>query len=406
MIPSPGQSLIEAFDLWAGWAEQSHADYAFHTAITWWSDQVAEEMGVLARERGVQSFKHFLAYKGSLMLDDEALFNSFTRAKELGALCTTHAENGEMVARGQKAMLDAGITGPEAHPWSRPVECEAESTSRVIRAAQNINTPVCVVHVSCEEAMNEVAAAKARGQVVYAEVLAGHATIDDSVYFQEDEVRARAHIMSPPFRPAGNPEALRKALVSGVADTTATDNCTFCSYGGENEGKNLGTENALLTPNGCGHVEFRMPVLLDELVLSEGEIKMDLPRFVAVSSTNAAKIFNMYPQKGVIQVGSDADIAVFNPNAKMTLSAETHFQAVDVNIWEGREINCVPMYTIMGGKVCWRAKVVDGVADWQGGEYTGSVGQGKYIPRPLHGHAFETHAQREASRKKVPIDRS
>jgi len=161
VIPAPGESLIKAYDTWREWAQESVCDYGFHVAITWWSDQVSEEMGILARERGVNSFKHFMAYKGSLMLNDEALINSFTRAKELGCLSTVHAENGELVLLGQKKMLEAGITGPEGHPWSRPVELEAEATNRAATIAKQINTPVYIVHCSCKEAMEVIARARA-----------------------------------------------------------------------------------------------------------------------------------------------------------------------------------------------------------------------------------------------------
>ncbi|KNC53311.1 dihydropyrimidinase, variant [Thecamonas trahens ATCC 50062] len=398
VIPSPGQSILAAFDQWQEWAADAQCDFGFHVAITWWSDQVEEEMGILTRERGVASFKHFLAYKGALMLDDEALYNSFTRAKELGALCTVHAENGEMVYRGQMKMLEAGITGPEGHPWSRPVECEAEATDRALRTGEFINTPVYIVHVSCKEAMDVVARAKAAGQVCYAEVLAGHATIDDSVYFQEDKRAAMHYVMSPPFRPAGNPDALINALAAGVADTTATDNCTFCT-----EQKSMGADDFTKIPNGTAGIEDRMSVLFDRMVV-QGAI--DVNKFVAVTSTNAARIFNMYPRKGVIAVGSDADICVMDPNAKRVISVNTHHVKVDFNPWEGREVTGVPAFTVCAGRLVWKAVIADGVADWAAGEFSGVKGSGRYIERPCFGLPFETVPVTDKLREKQPIQRA
>eukprot|EP01125_Pyxidicula_operculata_P021812 TRINITY_DN8661_c0_g1_i1.p1 TRINITY_DN8661_c0_g1~~TRINITY_DN8661_c0_g1_i1.p1 ORF type:complete len:493 (-),score=129.52 TRINITY_DN8661_c0_g1_i1:78-1556(-) len=397
VIPSPGESLIKAYDTWRGWAEESVCDYGFHVAITWWSDQVREDMGILARERGVNSFKHFMAYKGSLMLNDEGLINSFLRSKELGALPTVHAENGELIILGQKKMLEQGIRGPEGHPWSRPPEVEAEATNRASIIANTLNTPIYIVHVSCKEAKDVIARARQSGQRIYGEALAGHLTLDDSVYLNKDWETAAQYVMSPPFRPAGNPEALWEGLQAGVLQTTATDNCTFCK-----EQKRMGREDFTKIPNGTNGVEDRMNVLWDRGV-NTGKITEN--EYVAITSANAAKIFNMYPKKGALLVGSDADIAIIDPNVTRTISAKTHHQAIDTNIWEGWNIKGVTVMTVFGGKVAWTAKVENGVADWKNGTFEVAKGQGKYLERACFGPAYQGLNKREELNKKEGVQR-
>ncbi|SVC05144.1 uncharacterized protein METZ01_LOCUS257998, partial [marine metagenome] len=200
VIPNPQQNLLEAYDTWRKWAEKSVADYSFHVAVTWWDDTVHADMGTLVNERGVNSFKHFMAYKGAIMADDEILVNSFTRARELGAITTVHAENGELVFRLQQEIFEKGITGPEGHPLSRPPEVEGEAANRAIRIAEVLNVPLYVVHNSCRQSLESITRARNEGQRVYGEVLAGHLLIDDSVYLNKDFNVAAAHVMSPPFR--------------------------------------------------------------------------------------------------------------------------------------------------------------------------------------------------------------
>ena len=223
VIPNPQQSLLEAYHTWRGWAEKSAADYGFHVAVTWWSEGVREDMGTLVRDEGINSFKHFMAYKNAIMCDDETLVNSFKRALELGAMPTVHAENGELVFLLQKEVAAMGITGPEGHPLSRPPMVEGEAANRAIAIADVLGVPIYVVHVSCIEAAEAIARARARGQRVYGEVLAGHLVLDDSVYRHPDFATAAAHVMSPPFRPTGNQEFLWRGLQSGNLQTTATD---------------------------------------------------------------------------------------------------------------------------------------------------------------------------------------
>ncbi|MFI4932792.1 MAG: dihydropyrimidinase, partial [Burkholderiales bacterium] len=312
VIPDPKQPLMAAFRTWRGWAEKSAADYGFHVAVTWWSDQVHADMGALVREEGVNSFKHFMAYKNAIMCDDETLVNSFKRALELGAMPTVHAENGELVYLLQAEVAKMGITGPEGHPLSRPPMVEGEAANRAIAIADVLGVPIYIVHVSCIEAAEAIARARARGQRVYGEVLAGHLVIDESVYRHPDFATAAAHVMSPPFRPKAHQEMLWRGLQSGQLHTTATDHCTFCA-----PQKAAGRNDFRLIPNGCGGVEERMSVIWDAGVNSG---RLTRSEFVAVTSANCAKLFNIYPRKGVIVEGADADIAVWDPQGSKTLS--------------------------------------------------------------------------------------
>ncbi|MDN2699118.1 dihydropyrimidinase [Janthinobacterium sp. SUN073] len=363
VIPAPKQSLIEAYHQWRAWSAKAAGDYTFHVAITWWSEQVHEEMGVLVREHGVNSFKHFMAYKNAIMADDETLVKSFTRSLELGALPTVHAENGELVFQLQQALLKKGITGPQAHPRSRPPAVEAEAANRAIAIANVLNTPVYIVHVSCAESLDAITRARANGQRVYGEALAGHLVIDDSVYQSDDFDYVAGHVMSPPFRGKHHQAALWHGLQSGNLHTTATDHCTFCA-----EQKAAGKDDFTRIPNGCGGVEERMAVVWDAGVNSG---MLTPSEFVKVSSTNAAQIFNMYPRKGLIAAGSDADIVLWDPQGTRTISAATQFAKGGFNVFEGRTVRGIPRTTIAAGKVVFHQ-----------GELTAVEGAGRYIERP------------------------
>jgi dihydropyrimidinase len=374
VIPAPKQSLLEAYHTWRGWAAKSASDYTFHVAVTWWSDQVHADMGTLVKDHGVNSFKHFMAYKNAIMADDETLVHSFKRALELGAIPTVHAENGELVFQLQKDLMARGMTGPEAHPLSRPPEVEAEAANRAIAIANVLGTPVYIVHVSCEESLDAITRARARGQRVYGEALAGHLVIDDSVYANPDPAYARAHVMSPPFRGKHHQSALWHGLQSGNLQTTATDHCTFCA-----EQKSAGADDFTRIPNGCGGVEERMAVIWDAGVNTG---KLTPSEFVKVTSTNAAQIFNMYPRKGVIAVGADADIVVWDPAGTKTFSAATQYSKGGFNIFEGRTVRGIPSTTIAAGKVVYA-----------NGELRAEAGAGRHIDRP----AFTSTVHREAA---------
>jgi dihydropyrimidinase len=365
VIPNPKQDVMEAYRAWRGWAEKSAADYSFHVAITWWDDSVHKAMETLTREHGVNSFKHFMAYKGAIMADDEVLVNSFTRARELGAVCTVHAENGELVFHLQRELVKKGILGPEGHPLSRPPEVEGEAADRAIRIAQVLDVPLYIVHTSCEDALKAITRARLEGQRVFAEALAGHLLIDDSVYRNPDWDFAAHHVMSPPFRPKQHQEALWRGIQAGMVQTTATDHCCFCT-----PQKRMGHNNFTQIPNGTGGVEDRMHVLWHHGV-NKGRLTPN--EFVAITSTNAAKIFNIYPRKGAIEVGADADILVWDPEKSRTISKNTHHQKIDFNIFEGMEVQGINVVTLSQGKVVYKD-----------GDVRTVKGAGRYVNRPTY----------------------
>ena len=370
VIPAPQQNIMEAYHQWREWSQKAVADYSFHVAITWWDETVHADMQTLVEKYGVNSFKHFMAYKGAIMATDEILVNSFNRALELGAICTVHAENGEMVAQLQNKIFEMGITGPEGHPLSRPPEVEGEAASRAISIANVYGVPLYVVHVSTKQSLEAITRARNAGQKVFGEVLAGHLLIDESVYLDKNLESAAAHVMSPPFRAKEHQDGLWKGILSGNLQTTATDHACFC-----NDQKAAGKDDFRITPNGTAGIENRMEVLWHHGV-NTGLLNMN--EFVKVTSTNAAQIFNIYPRKGTISVGADADIVVWDPEATKTISAKTHHQNIDFNIFEGMKVKGCASHTISAAKVVYA-----------NGELKVERGAGKYIDRPAYASFYQ-----------------
>ena len=386
VIPGPQQDVMEAYETWRGWAKKAAADYSFHVAITWWDDSVHEAMGTLTREHGVNSFKHFMAYKGAIMADDEILVKSFSRARDLGALCTVHAENGELVYHLQQEILKKGITGPEGHAMSRPSQVEGEAANRAIRIAQVLGVPLYIVHNSCIESLQAITRARNDGQRVFGEVLAGHLLVDDSVYRDADWDKAAAHVMSPPFRPKENQAALWRGLQAGMLQTTATDHCCFCA-----PQKRAGHNNFTQIPNGTGGIEDRMHVLWHHGVNSG---RLTVNEFVGITSANAARIFNIYPRKGSISVGADADIAVWDPERERTISKETHHQNVDTNIFEGMTVKGINTVTISQGNIVY-----------QDGDIRTVKGVGRYIDRPTFAPYYDAVQKTAARNAPAAVER-
>ncbi|HSW07375.1 dihydropyrimidinase [Aquabacterium sp.] len=386
VIPDPKEPLMDAYKKWRGWAEKAAADYSFHVAVTWWDPTVHRDMGLLVQEEGVNSFKHFMAYKNAIMCDDETLVNSFRRSLELGAMPTVHAENGELVFLLQAEMKAKGIMGPEGHPLSRPPAVEAEAAQRAIAIADVIGVPIYIVHVSSAESADAIARARARGQRVYGEVLAGHLVLDDSVYRDPSFEFAAGHVMSPPFRAKGHSQMLWRGLQAGYLHTTATDHCTFCA-----EQKAAGREDFSKIPNGCGGVEERMAVVWHEGVNGG---RLTPTEFVALTSANAAKLFNIYPKKGCVVEGADADLVLWDPKASKTLSVKTQHSLGDFNIFEGRTVQGIATHT-----------VASGIVTYADGDLRAVRGAGKYIKRPAFGPQFDALARKAALEAPVPVAR-
>ncbi|WP_275784320.1 dihydropyrimidinase [Pararhizobium gei] len=342
-LPSPGQSLLEALDMWDNKTSRATCDFSFHMAITWWGEQVFNEMQTIVEQKGINSFKHFMAYKGALMVDDDEMFHSFQRCAELGALPMVHAENGDIVAQMQAKLLSEGNNGPEAHAYSRPAAVEGEATNRAIIIADMAGAPLYVVHTSCEQAHEAIRRARQNGMRVYGEPLIQHLTLDESEYANPDWDHAARRVMSPPFRNKQHQNSLWAGLAAGSLQVVATDHCAFTTAQ-----KRFGVGDFTKIPNGTGGLEDRMPMLWTHGVAT-GRITMN--EFVAVTSTNIAKILNMYPKKGAILVGADADLVVWDPKRSKTISASAQQSAIDYNVFEGKEVTGLPRYTLTRGVV-------------------------------------------------------
>jgi dihydropyrimidinase len=343
-------------------------------------------MATLTRDYGVNSFKHFMAYKGALMVDDGVLLHSIGRAQELGAIATVHAENGDAVAHLQKQLLAAGITGPEGHALSRPPEVEGEAAQRVIAIAGLLGAPIYIVHVSTQDAAEAIGRARAKGLRVYGEVLAQHLVLDESVYQTTDWASAAAYVMSPPFRPKHHQSALWAGLASGTLQTTATDHCCFCA-----PQKAAGRDNFTLIPNGTGGIEDRLSVLWHHGV---GTGRITANEFVAITSTNTARIFNIHPRKGTVAVGSDADLVVWDPEATRTISVKTHHMNIDFNVLEGMEVKGLARHTISQGKLVWTD-----------GDLRTVRGAGRYINRPCFSPTVQAVSLRNALTRPRAVER-
>lgn len=342
-LPDPGQSLLDALKRWDNKSTRANCDYSFHMSVTWWGEQVFNDMKTIVQEKGINTFKHFMAYKGALMVNDDEMFASFQRCAELGALPLVHAENGDVVAAMQQKLMDEGNDGPEGHAYSRPASVEGEATNRAIIIADMAGVPLYVVHTSCEQAHEAIRRARQNGMRVYGEPLIQHLTLDETEYFNRDWDHSARRVMSPPFRNKQHQDSLWAGLSAGSLQVVATDHCAFTT-----DQKRTGLGDFRKIPNGTGGLEDRMPMLWTYGVAT-GRITMN--EFVAVTSTNIAKILNVYPKKGAILVGADADIVVWDPKRSKTISAKSQQSAIDYNVFEGKEVTGLPRYTLTRGVV-------------------------------------------------------
>lgn len=365
-LPSPGQGLLDALQMWDNKSGRAHCDYSYHMAVTWWGEQVFDEMQAVV-DRGITSFKHFMAYKGALMVNDDELFASFRRVGDLGGIAMVHAENGDVVAELSARLLAEGNTGPEAHAYSRPPQVEGEATNRAIMVADMAGVPLYVVHVSCEDSHEAIRRARQQGKRVWGEPLIQHLTLDDSEYSHPDWDHAARRVMSPPFRNKLHQDSLWAGLQSGSLSVVATDHCAFTT-----EQKRYGIDDFTKIPNGTGGLEDRMPMLWTHGV-ETGRLTPN--EFVAATSTNIAKILGMYPRKGAVLVGADADLVVWDPKASKTISAGSQQSAIDYNVFEGQQVTGLPRFTLTRGVVA----VTEGKVDSR-------EGHGEFVPREAKGN--------------------
>ncbi|XP_010536139.1 PREDICTED: dihydropyrimidinase [Tarenaya hassleriana] len=389
VIPVNG-NLLAGFEAYEKKSKNSCMDYGFHVAITKWDENVSRDMEILVKEKGINSFKFFLAYKGSFMVTDELLLEGLKRCKSLGALAMVHAENGDAVSEGQKRMIELGITGPEGHALSRPAVIEGEATARAIRLAHFVNTPLYVVHVMSIDAMEEVAKARKAGQKIIGEPVVSGLILDDQWLWHPDFITAAKYVMSPPIRPAGHGKALQAALSTGILQLVGTDHCTFNSTQ-----KALGIDDFRKIPNGVNGLEERMHLIWDTMV---GSGQISVTDFVRITSTECARIFNIYPRKGAILPGSDADIIILNPNSSFEISSKSHHSRTDTNVYEGRSGKGKVEVTIAGGRVVW-----------ENDELKVIPGSGKYVKMPPFSYLFDGIDKSDAnylSSLRAPVKRS
>ncbi|CAF3367667.1 unnamed protein product [Rotaria sp. Silwood1] len=362
VIPTKEQTHLEAYKQWRERADSKVCcDYGLHIGITHWNEQVAKDMEILSKEKGINSFKVFMAYSDNFMLHDDEIFQIFSKCRELGAIAMVHAENGLVIKELEKEILKLGITGPEGHLLSRPEKLEAEATNRAITIAEQSRCPLYVTHVMSKTAADKVQEARLAGQVVFGESNVASLGTDGSQYFNKCWRHAAAHVMSPPLRnDSTTGHYLMDLLANGSLSTTATDHCTF----NVNQ-KALGKDDFRKIPNGTNGIEDRLSVIWTKGVETG---KLDINQFVAITSSNAARIFNMYPKKGRIAVGSDGDCLIWDPQATKTISVSTHHQACDFNIFEGFQCHGLPVITIVAGKIAY-----------ENGQLHVIQGSGKYI---------------------------
>ena len=353
-IQYKGQTLHHAWETWMKKAEGKAAiDYGFHMIITDLSDQVEVEMDAMVRQ-GVTSFKLFMAYPGVFMLDDASIFRAMRRTGKNGGTICMHAENGGVIDVLVKEALAQGHTAPKYHALTRPARAEGEATHRAIALAEIADVPVYIVHLSAAEALEMVTEARDRGLPAFAETCPQYLFLSYDNY-QEPGFEGSKYVMSPPLR-------LWRGLAFNDLQAIATDHCPFCM-----KEKHLGDGDFSKIPNGAPGVETRMSLVYDGGVRT-GKISMN--RFVELTSTSPAKIFGMFPKKGTIAPGSDADIVIFDPEKQTTLSAKTHHMKVDYNPYEGRSVTGVTETVVSRGKV-----IVER------GKFTGKAGAGSFLKR-------------------------
>jgi len=364
-----GQSLKQAVDAWHAKADgRTSIDYGFHLICTDLPDERLPEMTSMIDE-GVSSFKLFMAYPGVFLVDDATIFKAMGMAGENGGLICMHAENGVVIDAIVKKALADGKTAPKYHALTRPTKAEAEGVHRAIALAEMAGSSVYIVHLSCDDSLQEVTRARDMGINAYAETCPQYLFLDYSVYEQPGFEGAK-YVMSPPLREQWHQAELWKGLQRNDLQVVSTDHCPFCmkeGFQGLPKQKELGRNDFSKIPNGAPGVETRMALLYDGGVVAG---RITASRWVELTATTPAKIMGLFPRKGTIAVGSDADIVLWDPKARQTLSAKTHHMRVDYNPYEGRTVTGKPTTVLSRGEVI--------VADEK---FLGNKGRGKFLKR-------------------------
>ncbi len=360
-IQYKGQTLHHAWETWMKKADgKAVVDYGFHMIMTDLNDQTEQEMDALVKQ-GVTSFKLFMAYRGIFMLDDASIFKALLRTGQNGGTICMHAENGDVIDVLVQRALKAGHTAPKYHALTRPARAEAEATHRAIALAEIADVPVYIVHLSAAEALEMVTEARDRGLHAYAETCPQYLFLSYDNY-EEPDFNGSKYVMSPPLRDRAKQSQLWRGLAFNDLQCISTDHCPFCM-----KEKRLGEHDFSKIPNGAPGIETRMSLVYDGGV-REGRISMN--RFVELTATSPAKIFGLFPRKGTIAPGSDADIVVFDPNRTMTLSAKTLHMNVDYNPYEGRQVTGATDTVLTRGRVII-----------ENGKFVGGKGGGSFLKR-------------------------
>ncbi len=361
-LTNKGEPLQKSIDAWHEKSKgKASIDYGFHLMVSEINEEVLEELPKVIEE-GITSFKVFMAYKNVFQADDGTLFRTLLTAKEHGALVMVHAENGDVIEYLTEQALAAGQTDPKYHALTRPPELEGEATGRAAELTGIAGSQLYVVHVSCSQAVEKIIEARNKGIDVWGETCPQYLVLDQS-YLEKENFEGAKYVWSPPLREKWHQEVLWNALKSGQLQTLGSDQCSF-DFNGQ---KDLGKDDFTKIPNGGPIIEDRFSVFFSEGV-KKGRITIN--QFVDITSTRIAKLFGLFPKKGTIAVGSDADIVLFDPEARRTISAETHHMAVDYNAFEGMEVTGEPVSVLLRGDFVIRE-----------GKYVGSPGNGEYLRR-------------------------
>lgn len=362
-LTSKDKPLSSSIQEWHDKSEgRSVIDYGFHLMITQMNEDVLDQLPSIIQNDGITSFKVFMAYKNVFQADDETLYRTLLAAKELGALVMVHAENGDVIQHLTEEALAAGNTEPIYHARTRPSEIEGEATGRAARFTGLADSQLYVVHVSCADAAEEIRKARRKGANVWGETCPQYLVLDES-YMDQPGFEGAKYVWSPPLREKWNQEELWTAIKNGDLSTIGSDQCSF-DFNGQ---KDLGKDDFTKIPNGGPMIEDRMSILYSEGV-AKGRISRQ--QFVDITSTKSAKLFGLYPDKGTIAVGADADLVLFNPDESRTISAKTQHMAVDYNAFEGMEVQGVIESTMVRGRFVVRDRKLEA-----------EPGYGKYMKR-------------------------
>jgi dihydropyrimidinase len=368
-VPEPGATLRSGYQAWRAKADgRSATDYGLHVIVRDASDAHLAEMDELIGE-GVTSFKLFMAYPGVYMLDDGAILRILQRARANGSLITVHAENGHVIEELRRQALAAGRTAPIDHALTRPPETEGEAVGRALLLAELAGAPIYIVHLTAAQALAQVRAARARGARAYAETCPQYLFLTEDAY-REPGFAGAKYVMSPPLRPAGHQEELWRGLADGALQVVGTDHCPFCmgeNFAGLGAQKTRGLGDFTKIPNGVPGVETRLVLLHDGGVRAG---RFPLERLVELCCTAPARIFGLYPRKGAVAVGADADLVIFDPERRLSLSADALHMRVDYSPYEGRVVTGAPTLVLARGEVV----IEDGA-------FVGRKGRGRYLRR-------------------------